>query len=217
MKPTALMKPSGDTKRLAYEALRRLDNLRYRVRRLSIFNHNPRRSDHNSRLRVVVIVERGRRGLGLDAVARLEFKRELQAAGSRPQVSDHAVRQNIVVIQAPPRFLSRLFERFAVDVGARRQADLREHHSITLMAITVMADTFGSDIANDLFAGLHFEFVVIHSQSQGARIAESEVFAPLSRALLPRLVMRFDNLRRRPSGLARAPDFNAVVSPAEGR
>src|SRR5262245_51741605 len=141
------MKRSGDTKRLAYEALRRLDNLRYRVRRLSIFNHNPRRGDHNSGLRVVVIVERRRRGLRLDAVARLKFKRELQAAGSRPQVSDYAVRQNIVVIQAPPRFLRRLFERFAVDIGARRQADLREHHSIT-----VMADTFGIDIANDLFA-----------------------------------------------------------------
>src|SRR6266498_1910290 len=116
------------------------------------------------------------------------------------------------MVQPPARFLRRPFERFAVDIGARRQSDLREHHSVT-----IMSDAFGGNVAYDLFADLRFEFVVIHGQAQRARIAEPEVFAPRRSALLPRLVMRFDNLRRRSGYAARAPDFNAVITPAEER
>src|SRR5262245_16185390 len=116
------------------------------------------------------------------------------------------------MVQTPARFLRRPFERFAVNIGARRQSDLREHHSIALMP-----DAFGGNVAYDLFADLRFEFVVIHGQAQRARIAKPSVFAPLRSALPPRLVMRFDNLRRRPGSSPRAPDFNAVITPAEER
>src|SRR5262245_51012872 len=116
------------------------------------------------------------------------------------------------MVQTPARFLRRPFERFTVDIGARRQSDLREHHSVT-----IMPDAFGGNFAYDLFADLRFELVVIHGQAQRARITKLDVFAPLRSALLPRLVMRFDDLRRRPGGSARAPDFNAVITPAEER
>src|SRR5215813_4648545 len=116
-------------------------------------DYDTRGRNYHSRFRVVVVVERRRRGPRLEAVTRLEFERELHATGPRAQIT----------------------------------ADLR------------------------------FDFVVTHRQSQRARIAKPEVSAPLSRALVPRLITRFDNLRRRPSRIARAPDFNAVVSPAEER
>src|SRR5262245_7249986 len=183
---------------------------------LRLFDYEPRGGDHYSRLRVVVVVERRRGRLRLHAVARLELERKLQAARLRPQISDHAVRQEVVMVQTPARFLRRPFERFAVDICARRQPYLREHHP-ELLAITLMPDAFGCNVACDLFADLRFELVVVHCQSQRARIAEPEVFAPLGRALLPRLGMRLDNLRRRSGRIARAPDFNAVVSPAEER
>src|SRR5262245_5198312 len=179
---------------------------------LRLFDYDTRRSNHYSRLRVVVIVERGQRGLRFYSIARLEFERELHAALLRPQVSDHAVWQDVVMVQTQTSFLRRPFKRFAVDIGARRQADIREHHPVTLTP-----NAFGLDVAYDLFADLRFEFVVFHGQTQRARIAEPGVFAPLRRAQLPRLVMRFDNLRRRPGGIARAPDFNAVFTPAEER
>src|SRR5262245_19084994 len=183
---------------------------------LRLFDHEPRGSDHYSRLRVIVVVERRRGCLRLYAVARLELERELQAASLRPQIGDHAVGQDVVMVQTPARFLRRPFERFAVYICARRQPYLREHHP-ELLAIALTPDAFGHDIACDLFAGLRFELVVIHCQSQRARIAEPEVFAHLGRALLSRLVMSLDNLRRRSGRIARAPDFNAVVSPAEER
>jgi len=80
-----------------------------------------------------------------------------------------------------------------------------------------MPDALGGNVAHDLFADLRFELVVIHGQTQRARIAKFDVFAPRRSALLPRLVMRFDDLRRRPGRSARAPDFNAVIPPAEER
>ena len=83
-------------------------------------------------IRVVVVVDRRRRGQSVDGVSQVEFEVERQSSGSGPKIDQHFVRKYLVLIELVIAGGYSRFERGAVDICAGWEADLGDHHAVSL-------------------------------------------------------------------------------------